>query len=67
MDVMIHHDDEEGIAFTAISARAIALFESRMGRGVKQFFCEGNPESVFGKLPKDWEIGIAETAKKILN
>ena len=67
MDVLVDHDDDKGIVFTAVSVRAIALFEQRMGRGVTQFYCDGNPEDVFGKLPEDWAIGLPKEDKKTYN
>jgi hypothetical protein len=58
------HSTEEGMVFTAISERAMQLFEDRMGRGLKQLVVEGNPQEVFEMFPPGW---IVQTAKNNFN
>ena len=59
MDIVIQQD-EERMSFTAISKRAILLFEDRMGVGTRQISVEGNPEEVLGKLPPDWVLVLTK-------
>jgi hypothetical protein len=60
VDFVVHNEDGGGAIVTAVSDRAVAYLEERVGKGVAQFRCDEGLEDTFLKLPQDWVIGEAD-------